>query len=127
MNMNEQEIQELYKEFVECFGIETVRSEGENSYYVNEIAMGGLHSWPVVVEDYIYDNHLILKAITQYGIDICWYGREEDKEDICRVTGYSFEHGKCVFTEAGYALDLLVMQAVVAINKYEKANAHDKA
>ena len=72
--MNEQEMQELYKEFVECFGIETVRSEGENSWYVNEITMGG-HSWSVVVEDYVYDNHLILKAIKQYGIDICWYGR----------------------------------------------------
>lgn len=125
--MNEQEIQELYKEFVECFGIETVRSEGENSYYVNEIAMGGLHSWFVVVEDYVYDNHLILKAIKQYCIDICWYGREEDKEDICRVTGYSFEQDKCAFNEVGNDPDLLVMQAVVAINKYEKANAHDKA
>lgn len=125
--MNEQEIQELYKAFVECFEIETVRSEGENSYYVNEIAMGGLHHWSVVVKDYVYDNHLILKAIKQYCIDICWYGRDEDKEDICRVTGYSIEQDKCAFTEAGNDLDLLVMQAVVAINKYEKANAHDKA
>lgn len=125
--MNEQEIQELYKAFVECFGIEAVNSEGENSYYVNEIAMGGLHHWSVVVEDYVYDNHLILKAIKQYCIDICWYGRYEDKEDICRVTGYSFEHDKCAFNEVGNDLDLLVMQAVVAINKYEEANAHDKA
>ena len=73
------------------------------------------------------EEHLILKAIKQYGIDICWYGRYEDKEDICRVTGYSFEQDKCAFTEVGNDLDLLVMQAVVAINKYEKANAHDKA
>lgn len=124
--MNEQEIQELYKAFVECFGIETVRSEGENSWYVNEITMGG-HSWSIIVDDYVYDNHLILKAIKQYCIDICWYGRYEDKEDICRVTGYSFEQDKCTFNEVGNDLDLLVMQAVVAINKYEKANAHDKA
>lgn len=127
MNMNEQEIQELYKAFVECFKGIPYKLLGSNKWVIDQkdYKYGGMCI--IDLPTFTLEEHLILKAIKQYGIDICWYGRYEDKEDICRVTGYSFEHDKCAFTEAGNDLDLLVMQAVVAINKYEKANAHGKA
>lgn len=125
--MNEQEIQELYKEFVECFGKKTCKDKGSGKYVVYWGSFDDPPEFYYGVVQYVQHFNYILKAIKQYGIDICWYGREEDKEDICRVTGYSFEHDKCAFNEVGNDLDLLVMQAVVAINKYEKANAHGKA
>lgn len=125
--MNEQEKQELYKAFVECFGKKTWKDKGSGKYVVYWGSLGEYPEFYYDVVQYVQHFNYILKAIKQYGIDICWYGREEDKEDICRVTGYSFEQDKCAFNEVGNDLDLLVMQAVVAINKYEKANAHGKA
>ena len=124
--MNEQEKQELYKEFVECFGKKTCKDKGSGKYVVYWGSFGEPPEFYYDVVQYVQHFNYILKAIKQYGIDICWYGREEDKEDICCVTGYSFGQDKCAFNEVGNDLDLLVMQAVVAINKYEKANAHDK-
>ena len=125
--MNEQEIQELYKAFVECFGKKTCKDESSGKYVVYWGSLGEPPEFYYDVVQYVQHFNYILKAIKQYCIEICWYGRYEDKEDICRVTGYSFEQDKCAFNEDGNDLDLLVMQAVVAINKYEKANAHDKA
>lgn len=125
--MNEQEMQELYKEFVECFGKKTCKDKGSGKYVVYWGSFDDPPEFYYGVVQYVQHFNYILKAIKQYGIDICWYGRDEDKEDICRVTGYSFEQDKCAFNKVGNDLDLLVMQAVVAINKYEKANAHDKA
>lgn len=125
--MNEQEKQELYKAFVECFGNKTCKDKDSGKYVVYWGSLGEYPEFYYDVVQYVQHSYLILKAIKQYCIDICWYGREEDKEDICRVTGYSIEQDKCVFTEVGNDLDLLVMQAVVAINKYEKVNAHGKA
>lgn len=127
MNMNEQEKQELYKAFVECFGNKTCKDKDSGKYVVYWGSIGDHPEFYYDVVQYVQHFNYILKAIKQYVIDICWYGRYEDKEDICRVTGYSIEQDKCAFTEDGNDLDLLVMQAVVAINKYEKANAHDKA
>lgn len=125
--MNEQKKQELYKAFVECFGNKTCKDKDSGKYVVYWGSLGEHPEFYYDVVQYVQHFYLILKAIKQYGIDICWYGRYEYKEDICRITGYSFEHDKCAFNEVGNDLDLLVMQAVVAINKYEKANAHDKA
>ncbi len=125
--MNEQEIQELYKAFVECFGKKTCKDESSGKYVVYWGSLGEYPEFYYDVVQYVQHFNYILKAIKQYCIDICWYGREEGKEEICCVTGYIIEQDKCVFNEVGNDLDLLVMQAVVAINKYEKANAHDKA
>ena len=125
--MDEQEIQELYKAFVECFGKKTCKDEDSGKYVVYWGSLGEHPEFYYGVVQYVQHFNYILKAIKQYCIDICWYGKYEDKEDTCRVTGYSFEQDDCVFVEVGNDLDLLVMQAVVAINKYEKANAHDKA